>query len=590
MQQTTQISRAIKQSTIEERIAAQRPLDPSQLTNRLYSKSGRDNTQQLLIQQPRQGVPKAKKQPLQTIPTSTPVIPQLNLQQAAKRTTQTRTRYTPTQSSRDPSSHQTIQFLNPPLTTGRDATTNRATDPISENVLPNTHLPPLDSNSIKPLSSGADNAQTGRSGSGRRTNRPRSTGRTARELVTSRDYQQSSADIGKEPGSNVLIFIQSLRETGNTLDFVYARPACGQYDSLNPYDLIVVPYEKINKTDYYTVSTKGITHFFHGVVDFTSLEEWEKERKYYNLLLLIPTFKDYRVWRSFAAWESYVRCRRISAAHSILQTTHYLSEPPLQSAMNAVRKECLAFKDQIRLYVVNNQKTYSIDDFLLEREAQSNNFKIQLAEFSNSVVERVAKACHDVMDQKGFLKHESGSNKNATKALTSRRIEKKEGEGTDLDEALAGEMSYTKMAARRQECIRLTNFIRSVDCLLLDVLHHIVLQATYDLHHSLKRNLVNPAPTPPSTEAMDKLRNMIQKKRADDEEERLKEEIVRQKLEEEKRMAEDLKNPKKSKSAALNAGFQMRKNMSRSTLHPQTKSQKTVVIEDTIPGLKYHLF
>jgi dynein heavy chain len=76
----------------------------------------------------------------------------------------------------------------------------------------------------------------------------------------------------------VIDFVESIRNYPDKLDFVYAKLACGPFESINPFDLEIIPFTSINQSNYYTVSVKGITHFRNGEVIFTSLEEWMRER------------------------------------------------------------------------------------------------------------------------------------------------------------------------------------------------------------------------------------------------------------------------------------------------------------------------
>lgn len=47
-----------------------------------------------------------------------------------------------------------------------------------------------------------------------------------------------------------------------TNEFVYlVRADRGPKATYNPYDLEIVPYSKVDKNDYYTMSSAGVTHF-----------------------------------------------------------------------------------------------------------------------------------------------------------------------------------------------------------------------------------------------------------------------------------------------------------------------------------------
>ncbi|KAA6355690.1 MAG: hypothetical protein EZS28_048783, partial [Streblomastix strix] len=201
-------------------------------------------------------------------------------------------------------------------------------------------------------------------------------------------------------------------------------------------------------------------------------------------------------------------------------------------------------------------------------------FRQELADFWKDIEEVVAKACHDVMDVKGFLKHDAGGNKGGANAQRPMKINRQsiQGDGQtgsdgsggqggqSLEEALMGEMSYTKMAARRQECIRLTAFIRTSDFILLDMLHHIVLQATHDLLMSLRRCQGAPDPNQPQMAEVNKVRDLIRKRKTSEAEEHERARIVKEKRDEEKRRDAEMKEAKKLKQNASLAALVQQQN------------------------------
>lgn len=68
----------------------------------------------------------------------------------------------------------------------------------------------------------------------------------------------------------------------------------------------------MNKTNYYTISAHGVTHYSNDVVDFVPLERWEQEYLLYQQLLLIPTFALFRQRKAFCRWRSSVRYKTVS--------------------------------------------------------------------------------------------------------------------------------------------------------------------------------------------------------------------------------------------------------------------------------------
>jgi hypothetical protein len=86
--------------------------------------------------------------------------------------------------------------------------------------------------------------------------------------------------------------------------------------------------------------------------------------------------------------------------------------------------------------------------------------------------------------------------------------------------------------ARFQTILRLTNIIRQINYMLLDMLHHVILQTTWDLLQALQRCENAPWPTPPVMPEVNKVKQNLKKRREDDLMEEQRQNIVREKAEE----------------------------------------------------------
>ncbi|KAJ9600548.1 hypothetical protein L9F63_026314, partial [Diploptera punctata] len=53
-----------------------------------------------------------------------------------------------------------------------------------------------------------------------------------------------------------------------------------------PYCLTIVPYEKVDKTNFLTISQNGVTQYYPEDMIFTPLDEWEREYDYYCKLIV----------------------------------------------------------------------------------------------------------------------------------------------------------------------------------------------------------------------------------------------------------------------------------------------------------------
>ena len=75
------------------------------------------------------------------------------------------------------------------------------------------------------------------------------------------------------------------------------------------YLISIVKHSEINHSDYYTISSEGVTHMRDNEAEFTALERWEKEYKDYKRLVKIPTFANFRMWKAFVVWRKNVKTK-----------------------------------------------------------------------------------------------------------------------------------------------------------------------------------------------------------------------------------------------------------------------------------------
>ena len=56
-----------------------------------------------------------------------------------------------------------------------------------------------------------------------------------------------------------------------------------------------------------TISSRGITHYIHGIGDFIKIEDWEKEARLFEKIGQIQFFKEYKIWKNFFFWKKLMR-------------------------------------------------------------------------------------------------------------------------------------------------------------------------------------------------------------------------------------------------------------------------------------------
>jgi dynein heavy chain len=71
--------------------------------------------------------------------------------------------------------------------------------------------------------------------------------------------------------------------------------------------------------NYYTMSSKGCTHFWEAQADFSGLEQFERDYFLYTQLMRLRMFRQFRLWKAF-------KVRHISGTRALMDSYLYLVE------------------------------------------------------------------------------------------------------------------------------------------------------------------------------------------------------------------------------------------------------------------------
>ena len=129
------------------------------------------------------------------------------------------------------------------------------------------------------------------------------------------------------------------------------------------FDLKPTTFNQKSPQDYFTLSYRGIAHFYKGEVNFISLETWERDFYLYRRLKRIPFFNKYRKWKSFSLWMKRRRLNMMSnCSYFLTKNLCYLDEDLQETFLN-IRKKC---------YIISR---FDILDLPLERTRSLTEFK-----------------------------------------------------------------------------------------------------------------------------------------------------------------------------------------------------------------------
>ncbi|CAH2211322.1 jg996, partial [Pararge aegeria aegeria] len=101
----------------------------------------------------------------------------------------------------------------------------------------------------------------------------------------------------------------------------------------------VVPYESINKKNYFTISPCGVTHYTNEMV-FTKLADWEQEYLIFMKFTNIKFFRVYRYWKAFYVWRKSILFRKFSKLRTRIAKKLFILTPVLGKGLLSIQTMC----------------------------------------------------------------------------------------------------------------------------------------------------------------------------------------------------------------------------------------------------------
>ncbi|XP_077994098.1 dynein axonemal heavy chain 6-like [Glandiceps talaboti] len=322
-------------------------------------------------------------------------------------------------------------------------------------------------------------------------------------------------ELIEEGFDDVEEIIKVIRERPK-LGFLYMTPGVPKSSiEYHPYNLQIVSHKNINPLDYSTISLKGVTHFSGDETDFTELDRWEQEYKYYTKLVQIPSFHLFRKWKAFTVWRKNVRSKKIASCKKQLQENLFIVNPSLRPALLNVREMCYRISD-MGLCKVEKGRTYTLEHFSEAQFNQLNEVSGRLSEFRDLVKEVVRSACRTALLEAGFTPDDyfydaespmpgmDGDMIPPGTAGSSYLMQ------SNYDMDIYGEapdkMTYTEQANKRTHCRRLTCFIRLSDYLIVNTMHVLAVNSVSTLLNYLTEQLQS-TPTLAQIQGLDEEEN-----------------------------------------------------------------------------------
>ncbi|CAG9317056.1 unnamed protein product [Blepharisma stoltei] len=222
------------------------------------------------------------------------------------------------------------------------------------------------------------------------------------------------------------------------------------------YDLEFVSFNERNQNEYFTISSRGITHFSHGDISFLTLEEWEREYLMYQKLKKIAFFKQYKLWKDFSLWKNMRRRIMMRERAQFLEQELFILDNKLRESFFEVRYQCYRIS-KFDMIDLRFDLVRSIKEFVEDQEIRRERRRMELEDIEKNIKENVRESCKNSM--------ESFRKANNTNVLHD---DLEEEEAFLIGNMYNKPMPYTHEAIIRTHLRRLAKFVKLCDYNIID--------------------------------------------------------------------------------------------------------------------------
>jgi hypothetical protein len=256
--------------------------------------------------------------------------------------------------------------------------------------------------------------------------------------------------------ASMLEIISYVRQEGEDMGFLYLCPRAPRGNVRRiAYDLQVVSHAGVDRDEFFTISSAGVTHLCGSRSTFTPLDRFEAEVALCARLRSMPLFSLFRQWKSFTRWRKAVTSARMSACAEKLDAQLFILSDILRPAELTIRSMCLDVVN-MRLVSVEPDRTYTLKEFLAAQETQLSQVAKKLDGFRGEIMGVVRKACDAAFAAHGYAVH-----------ITPE--------------------TYTEQARKRQLCARLLSFVRLADFLVANAMQALCSESVAFLRSHFER-------------------------------------------------------------------------------------------------------
>ena len=291
-------------------------------------------------------------------------------------------------------------------------------------------------------------------------------------------------------------------------EFVYLARLDRDPNEWQPYALGIREYHGVDRTDYYTMSANGITHFLDGSApEFITAERWEREVANWKKTKSLTVFRTYKQWKSWKLWRRSVMSAKMDRAKDVLEKNLFVLDPVFAPTVDKVRDACRTLSAK-RLSNVRKGEVRTLSAFVEDVKEARGEMADEFARFGAEQTATVSDACQRALDAmesrleefygddlpvstaRGGSAGPSSPAAGSPGGSTGRRSASRTSKGGGKGESKGKEdnnYAYTVAATRRTEQRRCLTFVKLMDYVICDTMHDMLLDSVGDVLRATKQ-------------------------------------------------------------------------------------------------------
>lgn len=96
-------------------------------------------------------------------------------------------------------------------------------------------------------------------------------------------------------------------------------------------------YKEVDKSNFFTMSSKGVLQQIGSDIVFTNLDKWEEEYRMYCRLMEIKLFRNFRKWKGFYVWRKNIMSDKFNSSQNRLGSNMLMLNDILRGALLSIQ-------------------------------------------------------------------------------------------------------------------------------------------------------------------------------------------------------------------------------------------------------------